>query len=213
MPKLKTFLREYRSFLLFLGLIMVFRTGYADWSPVPTSSMEPTIYPGDVVWIDKTAYGPSLPFLNKRLFTWGLPERGDVITLIPPHEDTLYVKRVIGLAGDTVRIEGNTIEVNGMRLEQGVVEQRADAVLGVETIAGRQHAFKLSTVRGIPYIGETITVPAGKLFVMGDFRNNSADSRYWGFVDASNVMGKVTAVAVSIADERSGLGRVAVPIH
>ena len=207
------FLREYRSFLLFLLLIMVFRTGYADWSPVPTSSMEPTIYPGDVVWIDKTAYGPSLPFLNKRLLTWGEPARGDVITLIPPHEDVLYVKRVIGLPGDTLRIDGNAIEVNGKLLEQGIVEQRDDAILGVETIGGAEHAFKLSTERGVPYVGETITVPPGKLFVMGDFRNNSADSRYWGFVDERNVMGKVTAIAVSIADERSGLGRIAVPIQ
>lgn len=213
MPKLHTFFREYRSFLLFLLLIMVFRTSYADWSPVPTSSMEPTIYPGDVVWIDKTAYGPSLPFLNKRVFAWGQPERGDVITLIPPHEDVLYVKRVIGLPGDTLHIEGNTITVNGEVLEQGFVEQRVDAVLGVETIGDREHAFKLSTERGIPYIGETLTVPEGKFFVMGDFRNNSADSRYWGFVDESNVMGKVTAIALSIADERSGLGRVAVPVH
>lgn len=213
MPKLHTFFREYRSFLLFLLLIMVFRTSYADWSPVPTSSMEPTIYPGDVVWIDKTAYGPSLPFLNKRVFAWGQPERGDVITLIPPHEDVLYVKRVIGLPGDTLHIEGNTITVNGEVLEQGFVEQRVDAVLGVEMIGDREHAFKLSTERSIPYIGETLTVPEGKFFVMGDFRNNSADSRYWGFVDESNVMGKVTAIALSIADERSGLGRVAVPVH
>jgi signal peptidase I len=166
MPKLVTIFREYRSFLLFLALIMVFRTGYADWSPVPTSSMEPTIYPGDVVWVDKTAYGPSLPFVNKRVFTWAHPERGDIVTLIPPHADVLYVKRVIGLPGDTLHSEGNTI-----------------------------------------------TVPAGKLFVMGDFRNNSEDSRYWGFADESSVMGKVTAIALSIADERSGLGRVAVAIR
>lgn len=213
MSRTLTLLREYRSFLLFLLLLMVFRTSYADWSPVPTSSMEPTIYPGDVVWIDKTAYGPSLPFVNKRVFTWDTPERGDVITLIPPHEDVLYVKRVIGLAGDTLRIEGNTIYVNGTRLEQEFAEVGEDAVLGTEAIDGVTHAFKLSTERAVPYIGATITVPAGKLFVMGDFRNNSADSRYWGFVDESKVMGKVTAIALSFAGERSGLGRFAVPIQ
>jgi signal peptidase I len=187
MPKHTTIIREYRSFLLFLALIMVFRTGYADWSPVPTSSMEPTIYPGDVVWVDKTAYGPSLPFLNKRVFTWGHPERGDIVTLIPPHEDVLYVKRVIGLPGDTLHIEGNSITVNGARLDQALVEHGVDAVLGTEAIAGKVHAFKLSTERGIAYFGETITVPPGKLFVMGDFRNNSSDSRYWGFADESHV--------------------------
>jgi signal peptidase I len=212
MRKIKVFFREYRSFLLFLVLLMVFRTSYADWSPVPTGSMEPTILPGDVVWIDKTAFGPSLPFLNRRLITWGHPERGDIVTLIPPHEDVLYVKRVIGLAGDTIHIEGNAIYLNGSLLDQALVEVTDDALIGTETIAGKVHAFKLSRDRSVPYFGETIVVPAGKLFVMGDHRNNSEDSRYWGFVDENNVMGKVSSIAVSFAAER-GAARIAIPIQ
>ncbi len=85
MQRIREFFREYRAFLLFLFLLMFFRTAYADWSPVPTSSMEPTIYPGDVLWVDKTSFGPSLPFVNKRLFTWSQPEPGDIVTFLPPH--------------------------------------------------------------------------------------------------------------------------------
>jgi signal peptidase I len=175
--------------------------------------MEPTIYPGDVVWVDKTTFGPSLPFLNKRLFTWGQPERGDIVTLIPPHEDILYVKRVIALAGDTLRIEGNAIYVNGSLLDQALVETTDENFIGKETIAGNEHLFQLSRTRAVPYFGQTLIVPEGKLFVMGDFRNGSSDSRSWGFADESKVMGKVSTIAVSFASARSGLNRVALPIQ
>jgi signal peptidase I len=212
MRKLKPLFRECRSFLLFLGLLMVFRTTYADWSPVPTSSMEPTILPGDVVWIDKTAYGPSLPFLNKRLLAWGQPARGDIITFVPPHVDDLYVKRVMAIPGDTIRIEGNDVYINGVHLEQTLTVADRQELVGVETIDGRQHAFKLDAGRDLPWFGQTLVVPAGKLFAMGDFRNNSADSRFWGFVDESQVTGRVSAIAVSFSSERDG-SRIALPIQ
>jgi signal peptidase I len=212
MKKLYVFLREYRSLLLFVSLLMVFRTTYADWSPVPTSSMEPTIVPGDVVWIDKTAFGPSVPFINKRLWAWGQPQRGDIITFIPPHEDILYVKRVMAVPGDTIRIEGNTIYINGEQLEQSVMEETSRQLIGTEVIGGREHAFKLSAGRELPWFGRTLVVPEGKLFVMGDHRNNSGDSRYWGFADEANVTGKVSSIAVSFSGERTG-ARIAVPIQ
>jgi signal peptidase I len=204
MKKLKALLREYRGLLLFVSLLMVFRTTYADWSPVPTGSMEPTIVPGDVVWVDKTTYGPSVPFLNKRLFTWGHPQRGDIITFVPPVEDTLYVKRVMAVPGDTIRIEGYDIYVNGVRLEQSLVEATDEWLIGNETIDGKEHAFKVSADKGISWLDQAVVVPEGKLFVMGDHRNNSGDSRSWGFADEANVTGKVSNIAVSFSGERTG---------
>lgn len=213
MHKTKGFLKGYKALISFIFLMVCFRTAYADWSHVPTSSMEPTILPGDVIWIDKTSFGPSLPFLNKRIFAWNQPERGDIITFIPPHEDILYVKRVIGVAGDSLHIEGNAIYLNGARLEQSITEFSEDIILGIETL-GNQHAFKVSRDRGLPYFDRTVVVPDGKLFVMGDFRNNSVDSRAWGFVDENRVTGKVSSVAVSFSRQRDGLfARVAIPIH
>jgi signal peptidase I len=213
MHKLKVFVRETRSIFLFLFLVLFFRTTYADWSPVPSSSMEPTIYPGDVLWIDKTSFGPSLPFLNRRLATWGYPERGDIITFVPPHEDSLLVKRVMAVPGDSIRIEGDRIWLNGTPLAQELVEATGDAFVASEYLDGTAHGIKIDRYREMPWIGQTITVPAGKYFVMGDFRNNSADSRFWGFVDERRIMGKVNAVAISIAEARGGQSRVAVPIH
>jgi len=212
MKKLKALLREYRGLLLFVSLLMVFRTTYADWSPVPTGSMEPTIVPGDVVWVDKTAYGPSVPFLNKRLFAWGHPQRGDIITFVPPVEDTLYVKRVMAVPGDTIRIEGNDVYINGSRLEHAQVELTEERFIGTETIDGKEHAFKLSADKGINWFDQTVVVPEGKLFVMGDHRNNSGDSRFWGFADEASVTGKVSRIAVSFSSERSGR-RIAIPIQ
>lgn len=212
MKKLTALLRAYRGLLLFVSLLMIFRTSYADWSPVPTGSMEPTIVPGDVMWVDKTTYGPSVPFLNKRLFTWGYPQRGDIITFVPPVEDTLYVKRVMAVPGDTIRIEGNDIYVNGVQLEQSVAETTNEALIGIETIAGHEHAFKLSADRGLPWFGQSVVVPEGKLFVMGDHRNNSGDSRSWGCGDEANVTGKVSRIAVSFSGERTGR-RIAIPIQ
>lgn len=87
-------------------------------------------------------------------------------------------------------------------------------VLGVESLFGSEHAFKLSTDKHLPYFGKTVVVPDGKLFVMGDFRNNSVDSRAWGFVDENCVTGKVSSVAVSFSEQREGfLARVAIPIQ
>lgn len=213
MPKAKQLLREYRALVLFVFLLIFFRTAYADWSPVPTSSMEPTILPGDVLWIDKTHYGPSLPFFNKRLLAWGHPERGDIITFIPPHEDILYVKRVMAIEGDSIRIEGNIIYVNGVQLDQLLVETSDAHLIGSENIGGVEHAFKISKDRGLPYVGRTIIVPENKLFVMGDYRNNSADSRVWGFVDENNVLGRVSKVAISFSKERRGIKRIAMNIQ
>jgi len=213
MQKVKKYLREYRSFLLFVVLLMFFRTAYADWSPVPSSSMEPTIFPGDVLWVDKTSYGPSVPFLNKRLFTWGRPERGEIITFVPPHDDRLFVKRVIGIPGDSIRVERNRVLVNGVPLKQSIEEETRPKIIGTEELGDTEHLFKIDRFVEFPEIVKTVVVPDNKYFVMGDFRNGSSDSREWGFVDEENVMGKVSAVAVSISRQREGMARFALSIQ
>lgn len=207
------FLRNNRIFLIFIFLLIFFRAACADWSPVPTGSMEPTVLPGDVVWVDKTAFGPTIPFLNKRIATWGHPSRGDIITFVPPHTDQLFVKRVIAKPGDNIRIEGNRIFINGVQLEQHLTGETDHAILGIEFIDGKEHRIQLSKGRRSPYIGRTITVPRGKYFVMGDHRNDSQDSRYWGFVDEEKIMGRVTAIAVSFSSQRDWSERIALPLE
>ncbi|WP_413665612.1 signal peptidase I [Microbulbifer sp. CNSA002] len=204
--------RNNRGAILFLFLMYFFKSAYADWSPVPSGSMEPTIHPGDFLWVDKTSYGPSLFFFNKQVAQWGNPSRGDVITFLPPHTDQLYVKRVIGVPGDSLRIEGANVFVNGAQLEYHLESGVGSDILGREVIDGREHQFKLSGNKKLPYIGKTIEIPEGKYFVMGDHRNDSLDSRYWGLVDRDRVMGKVTSLAFSFSKERDFFSSVAMPL-
>ncbi len=201
--KLRRALRANRGLLLFLLLLALFRTSVADWSYVPSGSMEPTLFAGDYIWVDKTAFGPTLPIANKRILSWGEPLRGDVITFVPPHRDDLFVKRVIAIPGDVIRIEGSAVFVNGRRLET-VLHRAADGrLIGEERIDGRGHLLKLSPRRTEPASGSEIVVPADRYFVMGDHRTNSADSRVWGFVKRDSIMGRVTHVAVSFSDQRT----------
>ncbi len=208
--------KEIRSqvilFAVFLFVTACFRTAFADWSFIPSGSMEPTLYHGDYVWIDKTKYGPSLPFANVRLGTFGKPERGDIITFIPPHTDTLYVKRVIGIPGDTIRIEGSTIHVNGKKLPTVIDSLEEGVLIGSETIDSKKHIFQMTGTTGLTSAPHDIAVPEAKYFVLGDHRNNSADSRYWGFVDEGKIMGKVTHVAISFSSQRPLLSRFVVKI-
>src|SRR5687767_7448963 len=109
-------LKNNKGVVIVLFSMLMFRTAIADWSPVPTSSMEPTILPGDVLLINKTILGPAIPFTEARLFAFAQPQRGDIITFTPPHVDQTFVKRVIGLPGDRIRTEGLQVIINGKAL-------------------------------------------------------------------------------------------------
>ena len=196
--------------LVFSMLFM--RTAIADWSYVPTGSMEPTLYGGDWVLVSKRHYGPSIPFTSFRLLSTGVPERGDVITFYPPHEDVLYVKRVIGIPGDTILIRGRDVYLNGAKLSSSDVGSAEGVRLAREIVGDVAHAVQYSADRQLPLMRDEIVVPPGKYFVLGDHRNNSADSRYWGYVDEERIVGKVTHVAVSFSRMRPLSARLAIPV-
>lgn len=210
--KVWSFMRRNLSIVLIVAGVAAFRTAFADWSSIPSGSMEPTFLPGDYVWIDKLAYGPSVPFANIRLATWGTPERGDIITFVPPHTDELYIKRVIGVPGDRIRIAGAEIHVNGERLPASLRAAPNGRRIGIETIDGEAHRLQYSTDRTLPSFRE-FTVPAKRYFVLGDHRDDSVDSRAWGFVEADHIMGRVRHVAVSFSSERPLRERIALPVN
>jgi signal peptidase I len=105
------------------------------------------------------------------------------------------------------------IHVNGVRLEQRYAGNTETAFIGIEKIDGDEHRFKLSRGGSVSAMRRTIRVPPGKYFVLGDHRNNSVDSRYWGFVDQGDIMGKVTGIAVSFSRQRALFSRVALPVE
>jgi signal peptidase I len=193
--------------------IFFFRTSIADWNHVPSGSMEPTLFDGDWLLVSKMTYGPSIPFTNFRIWTNGSPHRGDVITFYPPHTDDLYVKRVIGTPGDHIRVQGDEVYVNGSPLAFRELKAAGDVHVGQEKIGKRAHLVQISGGGEQPVLDEEIVVPENHYFVMGDHRNHSADSRYWGFVDGDRVIGKVTYVAISISAKRPLFSRFAVPVR
>ena len=207
---MKKFLHSNFSFICVLAGMLFFRTAVADWNPVPSSSMEPTIFPGDVVLVNKMLLGPSIPFTKSRLFTIGEPKRGDIITFYPPGIEDQYVKRVIGVPGDRISTDGLRVYVNEQLIPLSNLDFDSEnrLISGTEIINGVSHQVCAMSDWPIPQLTELVTVPPDSYFVMGDFRNNSEDSREWGFVPKENVIGKVTRLLVSIADERSFLSSI-----
>lgn len=204
------------DFFAVIALIFTCRVALADWQRVPTSSMEPTLRVGDLLLINHLAYGPRLPFTNTALPT-GRPQRGDIFVFrYPPDVSQFYVKRVMGVAGDRVQFRDGGVAINGepLRLRDiGWGEHEADlgARLVRETSAGHEHTVKINpfVLGRLPLtIGEPhcrserpgawqCTVPPGHLLALGDNRDNSADSRAWGFVPEREVYGRVDRVILN----------------
>jgi signal peptidase I len=186
--------RERVAFALqlagFLGVTLAARASLADHYHVPSGSMEPTIRVGDRLLVDKRAYGLRVPGTHVWL-TAREPARGDVVVFDAPTQDLVLVKRLVGLPGDRVAFDGQTLRING-----AVVAQRTAAGgARIERLGGRDHPVFAGPDQG-PAYGERV-VPPGYYFVMGDHRGDSADSRFWGFVPRANLLGRAVAVLYS----------------
>jgi len=210
--RIRSIIKNSAGFIVIIFCITFFRTAIADWNFVPSDSMEPNLYDGDWVWVDKTAYGPTLPFANIQLLPSGSPTRGDVITFVPPHTDSLFVKRVVGVPGDLIRISGHDIQVNDKKIPYKTLHVSATNRIGTEKIGHRTYHVQHASAGRLPLSNTTFIVPEKKYFVLGDNRTNSADSRVWGFVDEESVMGKVTHVAFSISAKRLLSDRFAISL-
>ena len=199
--------KEIRSWLI-LGLVLFsIRSSLADWSDVPTGSMKPTILEGDRVYVNKLAYDLKVPFTTKHLAEWGDPRRGDVVVFFSPRDGTRLVKRVVGVPGDTVELRNNVVVLNGQALEYQPIREalvkdlapadRASQVYAVEQLAG--HGHSVAAIPAAPAVRSfgPYVVPAGQYFMMGDNRDNSFDSRFFGPVPRKQIVGKATAVALS----------------
>jgi signal peptidase I len=210
---LAVYWREYRGLLLFLVLMFGFRSAWADWVYVPSGSMNPTIIEGDRLLIDKHIYGLRLPFSLIHLTAGQNPMRGDIIVFDSPRDGTSLVKRVIALPGDTVALDGEQLIVNGTpaRYAAGDASElrgllRAtrggDPSILRESEVLPEHEILLLRDRPQSLQFGPVTVPMGMYFVLGDNRDNSADSRYIGFVPRRNIVGRATRVVISLNPDR-----------
>ena len=182
--------REFRSnviFEIFWILIRLFVLG--NYS-VPTGSMNPTILEGDKFFSNKLAYSIKLPFCKIHPLRWGVPKRGDIIAFLYPGDESIdYTKRVIGLPGDKILVEGENLSINGQKISKRKIGEDDYFIYYEEDHLGVNHMI-MHTKLGHDTIYEE-TVPPDHIFVMGDNRNNSADSRVWGFLPIENVTGKL----------------------
>jgi signal peptidase I len=210
--------REYRSLLLFLLLMGGFRSAWADWVYVPSGSMNPTILEGDRVLIDKHRYGLRVPFSLIHLTRGENPERGDIIVFDSPRDGKSLVKRVIALPGDTVEMNGEQLIVNGVAAAYAAGDAREvrgllrttrlqdPAVLRESRVMPAHDLLLLPERRQWRRLGP-LTVPEGMYFVLGDNRDNSADSRYIGFVPRRNIVGRASRVVLSLNPDHYYLPR------
>lgn len=195
--KLQSFWKENRNFVLFIGLMVVFRSAIADWNDVPTGSMQPTIEIGDRIYVDKLAYDIRVPFTQISLHKLADPQKGDIIIFESEVSDKRLVKRVAGEPGDRVAMADNRLIINGVPLEYEVTEHDNGYIQMVEELGGSHHKIQVRPYSVAGQFNEVI-VPEGHYLVLGDNRDNSADSRAIGFVPRHEIIGKSQSVVVSL---------------
>lgn len=209
--------RELRP-LVVLGLVVFsIRSSLADWNDVPSGSMKPTILEGDRVWVNKLAYDLKVPFTTWHLAQWANPHRGDIAVFYSPYDGKRLVKRVIGLPGDTIELKNDHLILNGApvqyeslpnaHLQDVSQNDRATHSFATEELPGRDHA--VAAWPAVPARRDfgPLTVPAGHYFMMGDNRDDSFDSRYYGPVPRKNIVGRATMAVLSFDHSRFWLPR------
>jgi len=198
---------EYsKSFFPVLLIVFLLRGFIVEPFRIPSGSMLPSLYIGDFILVNKFAYGVKLPIINKKIIELDQPERGDVVVFRYPRDPDLdYIKRVIGLPGDHIAYYNKVLYVNGKPIERIFIGQykgpgQTSANEYSEKLKGSEHAMLLLPARPNNLQGEYI-VPEGMYFVMGDNRDNSNDSRVWGPVPESNLLGKAFMIWMHYSDE------------
>ncbi|VAX14436.1 Signal peptidase I [hydrothermal vent metagenome] len=191
-------LAEFSRFLFPVVFIVLFLRGFiAEPFRIPSGSMLPTLEIGDFILVNKFSYGIRLPAWNKKIIDIGTPQRGDVIVFRYPEDPSIdYIKRVVGVPGDKVAYYNKVLYINGKRMPQGkgtVYRPGYDYIVRKsENLAGVVHDVLDNKM--YPARDFVITVPKHRYFVMGDNRDNSRDSRYWGFVPDENLVGHAMLV-------------------
>jgi signal peptidase I len=197
--------KEWRMTVLFIVFVVIpVKSSLADWNWVPTGSMNPTILEGDLIYVNKIAYDLRFPLTMYRLAKWTNPKRGDIVVCFSPEDGTRLVKRVIGQPGDTIEMKNNTLFLNRepvgyTKIDTKYTEHlpgklKRRCILAMEDLDGSAHAvMSMPSVEAVRNFGP-VTVPQDNYFVMGDNRDNSKDSRFFGFVERGLIVGKANGV-------------------
>lgn len=195
-----------QSFFPILLIVFLLRAFLFEPFRIPTGSLEPTLLIGDFILVNKFDYGVRLPIMHKKIFALHSPQRGDIMIFRwPPNPSYDFIKRVIGLPGDHISYVNKTLYINGQKIPQEFLQDsRAQDENGhmwqvaekLETLLTVKHKIYQDPNKS-SYDFHDIVVPKDMYFVMGDNRDNSADSRFWGFVPDKNIVGKAIFVWMS----------------
>lgn len=191
---------EYaRAFFPVILVVFLLRSFLVEPFRIPSGSMLPTLYVGDFILVNKFTYGIRIPVINKKIIDIAEPKRGDVMVFrFPENPSDNYIKRVIGLPGDRVVYRNKQLEINGKPMPQTALDIPFEDREGGESGRyGQQYQEDLDSVRHTVLLSASMQqepmeflVPPGHYFVMGDNRDHSNDSRYWGFVPEANLVGR-----------------------
>ncbi|HXZ07665.1 MAG TPA: signal peptidase I [Paraburkholderia sp.] len=198
--------RDNKSLIAFLLLMVLFRSAVADWNVVPSGSMLPTIREGDRILVDKMAYDLRIPLTHIAVAHLHDPQRGDIVTIDSSAAHELLVKRLIGVPGDRIAMRDNVLYVNGVPANYQSLattplpgDARSPGEYLDERFDGVSHVVRLSDIAPSPRRSfGPVTVPPGEYLMLGDNRDDSADSRYFGFFPRSELMGRARRVAFSL---------------
>jgi signal peptidase I len=194
---------EYaKSFFPVLFVVLMLRSFVIEPFQIPSGSMIPTLEVGDFILVNKYHYGLRLPVVGTKIMENNSPQRGEVMVFIPPHDPRYFIKRVVGLPGDRIDYENKILRINGEQLEVDIVDE-----VMIETAVGMRSGILFNEQLGpVNHNAQIVSndnressrtswiVPPGHYFMMGDNRDNSADSRVWGPVPEENIVGKAIAV-------------------
>lgn len=198
-----------RTLLIAFALFVLVRTFVVEAFRIPTGSMENTLLVGDFLLVNKAVYGAEVPGTHIHLPAFAEPKRGDVVVFVPPHDPTKnYVKRLVGMPGDTLEMRSKVLFVNGKRQDEPYaryIDRRGDAVH--PDMRWQSNYLSASTSKGYHPTRDNwgpLVVPPGDYFMLGDNRDNSEDSRYWGFVSREAIRGKPWFVYYSFDPDMRG---------
>jgi signal peptidase I len=190
-----------RSFFPIILVVLVLRSFVVEPFRIPSSSMEPTLFPGDFILVNKYAYGLRLPVVNTKIIAASSPQRGDVVVFRYPEDpSTAFIKRVVGLPGDHLEYRNKQLYVNGEPMPQNLLPPAGDNPadgyeVRMETLGNVNHSIQIKKSQDMSW---SYTVPEGHYFVMGDNRDNSRDSRFWGPLPEQNLIGKAFLIWMNL---------------
>jgi len=184
------------SFFPVLAIVLILRSFLFEPFQIPTGSMIPTLAVGDFILVNKFTYGIRLPVVGTKIVDISEPKNGEVMVFIPPHQDDYFIKRVVGIPGDEVRYQDKTLYINGKLQSQTFISQIPPVNPRVlqyrEKLGEVEHLIQRNSYRETN-VDEWV-IPEGYYFMMGDNRDQSSDSRYWGLVSKHNIVGRAVAI-------------------